>query len=112
MQLRGFNHNNNNKKEKSTTITSYYRDVTFWSDMRLQKKEDTSPIFLGKPFRNYIRLLPKPSYPALLLQDATLRGYRLCGQQKLLWCDSDSGPIMLEKLLRTHIFIVGPSLAR
>ena len=52
----------------------YYRDVAFSGDRRLQKKGDTSPKFLGGGFRNYIRLLPKPSYPALLLQDITLRG--------------------------------------
>ena len=50
-----------------TTITTYYRDFAFWADMRLQKKGDTSPIFwgVGRAFRNYIRLLPEPNYPAL-----------------------------------------------
>ena len=43
----------------------YYLDVAFSGDMRLQKKGDTSPNFGGEAFRNYIRLLPKPSYPAL-----------------------------------------------
>ena len=52
----------------------YYRDVAFWGEVRLQKKGDTSPIFLGEAFRNYIRLLPKPRYPALLLWDITLGG--------------------------------------
>ena len=49
----------------TTTITMYYRDVAFSGDRRLQKKGDTSPNSWGEAFRNYIRLLPKPSYPAL-----------------------------------------------
>ena len=44
----------------------YYRDGAFWGEVRLQKKGDTSPNFWGEAFRNYIRLLPKPSYPAIL----------------------------------------------
>ena len=46
----------------------------FWGDRRLQKKGDTSPNSWGEAFRNYIRLLPKPSYPALVRWDITLRG--------------------------------------
>ena len=40
--------------------------LRFGGEVRLQKKGDSSPNFLGEAFRNYIRLLPKPSYPALL----------------------------------------------
>ena len=44
----------------------YYGEGAFSGDRRLQKKGDTALKFLGEAFRNYIRLLPKPSYPALL----------------------------------------------
>ena len=43
----------------------YYGKGAFSGDKRLHKKEDTSPDFRGEAFRNYISLLPKPSYPAL-----------------------------------------------
>ena len=38
------------------------------------KRIDTSSDSGGGLVRNYLRLLPIPSYPALLLSDTTLRG--------------------------------------
>ena len=45
----------------TTAISTSYSDVAFWGDMRLHKKENTSPIFWGEAFRNCIKLLPESS---------------------------------------------------
>ena len=77
-----------------------------------KRKEIPPPIFGGRLFETISGYFPNPAIPPYNFRTLHFVEYRLCRQQKLLWCDSGSGPIMMETLLRRHVFLVGPPLAR
>ena len=84
----------------------------FWAIGVYKRKEVPPPIFGGRLFETISGDFPNPAIPPYIIRTLHFVERRLCRSQQSVGCDSGSGQIIMETLLRRHIFFVGPPLAR
>ena len=77
-----------------------------------KRKEIPPPILGGRLFETISGYFPNPAIPPYYIRTLHFVECRLCRSQQSVGCDSGSGKIIMETLLRRHIFFVGPLLAR
>ena len=86
--------------------------VRFGARCVYKRKEIPPPIFGGRLFETISGYFPNPAIPPYNIRTLHFVECRLCRSQQSVGCDSSGGQIIMETLLRRHIFFVGPPLAR
>ena len=77
-----------------------------------KRKEIPPPILGGRLFETISGDFPNPAIPPYNIRTLHFAEYRLSRSQQSVGCDSGGGQIIMETLLRRHIFFVGLPLAR
>ena len=77
-----------------------------------KRKEILPPILGGRLFETISGYFSNPAIPPYNIRTLHFVECRLCRSQQSVGCDSSGGQIIMETLLRRHIFFVGPPLAR